>query len=88
MEPFSSRVWVNSSIKSGLPVVPVVISGSRHLLPAAAFLPRHGHLAIDILDPIEPGDPAFENSKQLAECARQRILKILDEPDLVTQEAN
>lgn len=72
-----------AAIKSELPVVPVVISGSRHILPTATILPRHGHLAIDILDPIDPGDVAFENSKDLAELARQRILTVLDEPDLL-----
>lgn len=77
-----------AAIKSELPVVPVVISGSRHLLPAAAILPRHGDIAIDVLDPIVPGQPAFEDSKALAECARQRILTILDEPDLLADSIN
>jgi 1-acyl-sn-glycerol-3-phosphate acyltransferase len=72
-----------AAIKSKLPVVPVVISGSRAILPAATMLPRHGHLSIDMLSPIEPGDPAFDNSKDLAELARQRILSVLDEPDLL-----
>jgi hypothetical protein len=36
-----------------------------------------------VLNPIEPGDPAFENSRDLAELSRQRILEILDEPDLL-----
>lgn len=76
-----------AAINSKLPIVPVVISGSRRLLPAATILPQHGHLAIDILDPIESGDSAFGNSKDLAELARQRILSVLDEPDLLAQSA-
>jgi 1-acyl-sn-glycerol-3-phosphate acyltransferase len=72
-----------AAIKSRLPVVPTVISGSRRLLPAATILPSYGHLAIEILDPIEPDDPSFDSSKGLAELARQRILAILDEPDLL-----
>jgi 1-acyl-sn-glycerol-3-phosphate acyltransferase len=74
-----------AAIRNGLPVVPVVISGSRAIFPAATVLPRHGHLAIDMLDPIEPDDPAFENSKSLAELARQRILSVLQEPDLLAR---
>ena len=76
-----------AAAKAGVPVVPVVISGSRHILPAEAALPRHGHLRIDVLTPIEPSDPAYGNARELAELARQRILAVLDEPDLLTPHA-
>lgn len=72
-----------AAIKARVPVVPVVISGSRYILPAGRLLPRHGHLRIDILNPIETSGDAFESSKTLAECARQKILEVLDEPDLL-----
>jgi len=72
-----------AAIRAGVPVVPVVISGSRHVLPGGHLLPRHGHLRIDVLTPIEPGSESFGNSKDLAELSRQRILGILDEPDLL-----
>jgi len=71
-----------AAIKGGLPVVPVVIRGSRHILPATRILPRHGDLRIDVLDAVRPEDPAFCDSRILAEAARQRILTVLDEPDL------
>jgi 1-acyl-sn-glycerol-3-phosphate acyltransferase len=71
-----------AAIKGGLPVVPVVIRGSRHILPAGRVLPRHGDLRIDVLDAILPEDPGFRDSRVLAEAARQRILFVLDEPDL------
>jgi 1-acyl-sn-glycerol-3-phosphate acyltransferase len=72
-----------AAIKAGVPVVPVVISGSRRIMPAGKVLPRHGHLRLDILNPIEPSERAFSNSRSLAESARQRILEVLEEPDLV-----
>jgi len=72
-----------AAIKGRLPVIPAVISGSRHVMPGGYILPRHGHLRIDVLNPIGPGDPAYENSQDLAELSRQRILEILDEPDLL-----
>ena len=75
-----------AAIKYRLPVVPVVISGSRHILPSGTLLPRHGHLRLEVLNPIEPNDAAFESSKDLAELARQRILTILDEPDLLARQ--
>jgi 1-acyl-sn-glycerol-3-phosphate acyltransferase len=72
-----------AAIKGQLPVIPAVISGSRHVMPGGYMLPRHGHLRIDVLNPIGPGDPAYENSADLAELCRQRILEVLDEPDLL-----
>jgi 1-acyl-sn-glycerol-3-phosphate acyltransferase len=67
--------------RAAIPVVPVVIRGARSILPAARLLPRHGTLAIDILPPF-PVDDSI-TSKELAELARQRILAVLAEPDLV-----
>lgn len=74
-----------AAIKASVPVVPVVISGSRRILPTARILPRHSNLRIDILDPIEPSDEAYTSSKALAESARQRMLETLDEPDLLAE---
>ena len=72
-----------AAVKGELPVVPISIGGSRHMLPSGAFLPRRGPLTIDILPAIAPGDAGFASSRELAETARQRILAVLDEPDLL-----
>jgi 1-acyl-sn-glycerol-3-phosphate acyltransferase len=71
-----------AAIKADLPIVPIAIRGSRHILPARRALPRHGPLHIHILAAILPTDPAFRSSRHLAESARQHILAVLDEPDL------
>jgi 1-acyl-sn-glycerol-3-phosphate acyltransferase len=71
-----------AAIKGELPVVPVAIVGSRHILPGGTMLPRAGPLQIHILSPIFPTDDAFSTSAALAEQARQRLLAVLDEPDL------
>ena len=76
-----------AAVKGELPVVPISIGGSRHMLPAGAFLPRRGPLTIDILPAIAPGDAGFESSRALAETARQRILSVLGEPDLLEDSA-
>jgi 1-acyl-sn-glycerol-3-phosphate acyltransferase len=73
--------------RSEMPVVPIAIGGSRYVLPSGAFLPRRGPLTVDILPAIAPGDPDYETSRGLAEAARQRILAVLDEPDLLAQDA-
>ena len=75
-----------AAIKGEMPVVPIAISGSRYMLPANHFMPKRGPLTIDILPPIAPGDAEFASSRELAEGARQRILAVLDEPDLLDEE--
>ena len=75
-----------AATKSEMPVVPIAIGGSRYMLPAKRLLPRRGPLTVDILPAIAPGDPDFETSRGLAEAARQRILAVLDEPDLLSRD--
>ncbi len=77
-----------AAIRGDLPVIPVAISGTRYMLPSGRFLPRPNTLRIDVLPAIAPGDPGFEDSRVLAETARQRVLKVLDEPDLVPAKGN
>jgi 1-acyl-sn-glycerol-3-phosphate acyltransferase len=71
-----------AAIKGGMPVVPVAIFGTRQLLPSGHALPRPAPIRVDILPPILPDDPAFDDHHTLAETARQRILAVHDEPDL------
>ena len=75
-----------AAMKSDMPVVPIAIHGSREFLPHGAFLPRRRPMTIEILPAIGPGDGAYRNSRTLAEAARQRILAVLDEPDLLPQD--
>ena len=72
-----------AAIKGELPVVPVAIRGSRKILPARTLLPFPGKLQIDILTPIETLNNQHRSSAELAQAARQSILTVLDEPDLL-----
>lgn len=71
-----------AAVRGELPVVPIAISGTRYMLPSEQLLPRPNRLRLDILPAIAPGDPEFSSSRALAETSRQRILMVLDEPDL------
>ena len=85
-EPGVGRFRAGASMaarKGGLPVVPVAISGTREVLGMGRFLPRPAAIKIDILEAIAPDDPAFADHHRLAEAARQRILAVVDEPDLL-----
>jgi len=74
--------------RAGLPVVPVVIRGTRHILPSGQFLPRWGRIEVEILPTIAV--PADLDSAVIASMtrdqARARILAALDEPDLEIEE--
>ena len=73
-----------SATRGGVPLVPAVIHGSRHMLPAERWLPRPGRLAVTVLDPIDP--PAHSEAVAwLIASARQCILAELPEPDLHPQ---
>lgn len=69
-----------AATRAGVPVVPVVIRGSRAMLPAEQLLPRPGRLEVIVQPPIEP--PADQPVRGLLQSARQSILAELDEPDL------
>lgn len=77
-----------AAVRGEMPVVPAAIIGSRHILPANRMLPRPGPLTVIILPAIAPGDAEYGDSRALAETCRQRILAVLDEPDLVAQESS
>jgi 1-acyl-sn-glycerol-3-phosphate acyltransferase len=72
-----------AAIKGGLPVVPVAIIGARAILPGGTPLPSPGQLTVDVQDAIPPEHAAFASSIVLAETARQSLLRVLGEPDLL-----
>jgi 1-acyl-sn-glycerol-3-phosphate acyltransferase len=71
-----------AAVKGEMAVVPIAISGTRHILPADQRLPRFGPICIDVLAPINKENPDYAKPRQLASLARQKILDVLDEPDL------
>ena len=71
--------------KSALPVVPVVIAGSRSILPAGRVLPSRGSLTVEVLEPLPPTGSVGTTPRALADAARRRMLAALPEPDLVAK---
>lgn len=74
-----------AAVRGQMPVVPVAISGTRGMLPAGGILPHPNALTFEVLPAITPEDADFNDSRGLAEAARQRILEVLDEPDLLRE---
>lgn len=70
--------------RSGLPVVPLAIRGTRRILPSGRILPMLNSIEIEIL-PMLPAAPdtAPAAIALLRDQSRARILAALDEPDLI-----
>jgi 1-acyl-sn-glycerol-3-phosphate acyltransferase len=43
-----------AAVDAGRPIVPIAIDGARHVLPADAWLLRHGSITVTIGTPLEP----------------------------------
>ena len=67
-----------------VPVVPLVIRGSRKVLPSGSWLPRYGSLAIVVMPAISPAGSDGNAANQLLQALRVAMLKELNEPDLET----
>lgn len=64
--------------RSGCHVVPVVIQGSREVVPKGSFTIRPGHITVTVLPPIT--DPALlKNSRRLTEEVRRMMAVQLGE---------
>lgn len=73
------------AVRHGLPVVPVIIRGSRHVLPAGRVLPRPGRIEVLVRPALPPADR--HAARTLLEDARRSILDGLPEPDAATAAA-
>lgn len=70
--------------RAALPIVPIGIRGTRHILPSGRFLPRPGRIHVHVLSPLGPLTEMEPAAAIVAtrEQARSRILAALGEPDL------
>jgi 1-acyl-sn-glycerol-3-phosphate acyltransferase len=78
-----------AAARAHLPVVPVVIRGTRRSLPAESPWPNPGRIQVEILAvvPAIPPNTATEEgdvAARLRDAARSRILSVLNEPDLAS----
>jgi 1-acyl-sn-glycerol-3-phosphate acyltransferase len=72
-----------AATRGEMPVVPIAISGTRHMMPSRRYLPRPCRLRIEVLAPIAVDDPAFADHRLLAAESRRRIIAVVGEPDLL-----
>ena len=67
------------ALQMGLPILPVSISGSRHVLPAGGFISLPGHITITIHEPVDTADYSEESVQDLISEVRNRIATGLSE---------
>lgn len=75
-----------AAARARLPIVPVVIRGSRQVLPEGRWLPRIGCIEVRIQEPIAPGGLDAPGVRELKRRSRASILQELDEQDLLKTE--
>jgi 1-acyl-sn-glycerol-3-phosphate acyltransferase len=72
------------AIESGLPIVPVSVSGSRHVMLKGRLMTCPGHVTVTIHPPIETAGMTREDARRLAEQVRHVVASVMppaDAPD-------
>ena len=79
LKPFQLGAF-SAATRANLPIVPIVIYGSRRKLPAGSLLPAPGPLRVRICEPVRP--LCEPSPHKLMVETRRAMLAHLDEPDL------
>jgi 1-acyl-sn-glycerol-3-phosphate acyltransferase len=70
-----------TATRTRLPVAPLVIRGSRHILPAHRWWPRRGDIEVEVLAPVAARGRLGDDARDLRRSVRARILQHCGEPD-------
>jgi 1-acyl-sn-glycerol-3-phosphate acyltransferase len=68
-----------AAARAGVPVAPIVIRGTRHVLGAGQILPRWGRLEVEVLPPLAGVIGAGDAAVALRDCAHSQIAAALGE---------
>lgn len=79
--PFRMGAFV-SAVQSGLPVVPVIIRGTRHMLPSGSWFPRRRVVTVTISEPIQAKGSDWADAVKLRDAVRNEILRHCGEANL------
>jgi len=81
LRSFRSGAFV-AATENGVPVIPVVLTGTRTVLPGSSRLPRRHPIGVWLGSPQVPDGNDWAAAMQLRAAVRARMLERLDEPDL------
>ena len=74
-----------AAAEAGIPVLPVVLRGTRSILRDGHWLPRRGRVALTLLAPIAPEGKGWAAAVKLRDLARAEMLRWVGEPDMAGQ---
>jgi 1-acyl-sn-glycerol-3-phosphate acyltransferase len=72
--------------EAGVPVIPVVLRGTRSVLRDEQWLPHRAPIAVTIADPVAPDGAGWGAAVRLRDRVRATMLEISCEPDLAHEE--
>lgn len=72
----------HAAVRTGLPVVPAAIRGTRAMLPAERLLPRPAILEVWVGEPVSPAGRTRADAYLLADEIRAAILRHCGEPEV------
>jgi len=67
------------SIDTGLPIVPISVTGTRSILPKNSYKLKPGIVKIYISDPVDPAKYNYDSRKQYAEDVKKVIIEGLNQ---------
>ncbi len=79
--PFRAGAFVVAA-DAGLPIVPIVLRGTRSAFRPGSFFPRRGRIEVEIGPSFEPGGRGYEVALALERAVRAYMLERSGEPDL------
>lgn len=68
------------AIKAGVPLVPLVLIGTREVLPFGAGVVQSGNVTLRVLPPILTADLSLKDRGQITELLREKIAAELNSP--------
>jgi 1-acyl-sn-glycerol-3-phosphate acyltransferase len=74
--------------EAGIPVVPIVISGTRSALRGGQWFPRPAKIDVHIGNAMRADGSDFSAAVRLRDAVRQRMLALCGEPDLALEKAS
>ena len=83
LQPFKKGAFV-LAIKTGVPVVPVGISGSRQVMPKGSFRIRPGEIRIRIGEPISVEGLRHQDRDRFRVRCRDAVVDLMEDEDAVT----
>jgi 1-acyl-sn-glycerol-3-phosphate acyltransferase len=80
LKPFRLGAFL-AAARSGMPVLPVTLTGTRSMLRSDQWRPRRGELKVLVGEPLFAAGSDWQAALQLRDAARSQILEQLGEPD-------